>query len=105
MYAILSDRGHQYKVREGDLLQIDLMGAKKAGDEVIFDKVLLVGQEDGAVKVGTPNVAGAKVTAVIENHAKADKLIAHHRVRTNSLGTRRGHRTKLTVLKIQKIVG
>ena len=104
MYAILNDRGHQYKVREGELVQVAQMSAKK-GDAVTFDQVLLVGGEGGQVKVGAPNVAGAKVTGVVEDHIKGEKLIAHHRVWTNSLGRRRGHRTKYSVIRIQKIVG
>ncbi|HYG74087.1 MAG TPA: 50S ribosomal protein L21 [Planctomycetota bacterium] len=104
MYAILNDRGHQYKVREGDLLQVDQLSAKK-GDAITFDQVLLVGSEGGQVKVGTPTVAGAKVTGVVEDHIKGEKLIAHHRVMTNSLGRRRGHRTKYSVIRIQKIAG
>jgi large subunit ribosomal protein L21 len=104
MYAILSDRGRQYKVREGDLLQVDNMTEKK-GAAVTFDQVLLVGQDGGQVKVGSPIVSGAKVTGVIEEHTKGEKLIAHHRVRTNSLGRRRGHRTQYSVIRIQKIVG
>lgn len=104
MYAILSDRGRQYKVREGDLLQVDNLKADK-GAAVTFDQVLLVGQDGGQVKVGSPTVAGAKVTGVLEEHTKGEKLIAHHRVLTNSLGRRRGHRTKYSVVRIQKIVG
>ena len=42
---------------------------------------------------------------MVEEHVKGDKTIAHHRVQTNSLGRRKGHRTKFTVLKIQKIQG
>ena len=105
MYAILNDRGHQYKVREGDVLQIDLLGTTKKGDAITFDKVLLVGSEGGTVKVGTPTVAGASVSGVVEDVIKGEKLIAHHRVQTNSLGRRRGHRTKYTVVRINKIVG
>ena len=102
MYAILNDRGHQYKVTEGELLQVaKLPGAK--GAEVAFDKVLLVGGEGGSVKVGTPTVAGAKVTGVVEDHVKGEKTIHHHRVRTNSLGRRKGHRTQYTVVRINKI--
>lgn len=104
MYAILSDRGRQYKVREGDLLQVDNMTAAK-GAAVTFDQVLLVGQDGGQIKVGSPIVTGAKVTGVIEDHTKGEKTIAHHRVRTNSLGRRKGHRTKYSVIRIQKIVG
>ena len=102
MYAILNDRGRQYKVKEGDLLQVDKMEAEK-GSAVTFDQVLLVGQDGGSVKIGTPSVAGAKVTGVLEDHTLGEKLIAHHRVMTNSLGRRRGHRTKYSVIRIQKI--
>jgi len=104
MYAILNDRGHQYKVREGDLLQVDQLAVKK-GDAISFDQVLLIGSESGSVKVGAPTVAGATVSGVVEDHIKGEKLIAHHRVRTNSLGRRRGHRTKYTVIRIKTIAG
>jgi len=104
MYAILNDRGHQYKVREGELIQLAQLSAAK-GAAVSFDQVLLVGGEGGAVKIGTPNVAGAKVTGVVEEHVKGEKTISHHRVRTNSLGTRQGHRTKYSMVRIQKIIG
>src|SRR5208283_4031620 len=100
MYAILNDRGHQYKVQEGDLLLVDLLGADK-GKTVTFDQVLLLGQDGGQVKVGTPAVAGASVTGVVEDHDKGEKTIANHRVRTNSLGRRRGHRTQYTVVRIE----
>ena len=104
MYAILSDRGRQYKVREGELLRVDQL-SKKKGDAVTFDQVLLVGKDGGSVKIGSPSVSGAKVTGVIEDLAKGEKLIAHHRVWTNSLGRRRGHRTKYSLVRIQKIEG
>ena len=104
MYAILNDRGRQYKVKEGDLLHVDHMSAEK-GATVTFDKVLLVGGEGGQVKVGAPTVSGAKITGVVQAQVKGEKLIAHHRVRTNSLGRRRGHRTQYTVVKIDKITG
>ncbi|MCY3021340.1 MAG: 50S ribosomal protein L21 [Planctomycetota bacterium] len=102
MYAILSDRGRQYRVTEGALLLVDRMPGQK-GAAVAFEQVLLVGQDGGQVKVGAPHVAGARVTGVLEEHIKGAKLIAHHRVWTNSLGRRRGHRTAYTVVRIQKI--
>jgi large subunit ribosomal protein L21 len=104
MYAILNDRGRQYKVREGELVQVDCLHGQQ-GATVTFDQVLLVGQEGGEVKIGTPHVAGARVTGVIEDHIKGPKLIAHHRVWTNSLARRRGHRSKYSVVRIQKIEG
>ena len=104
MYAILNDRGRQYKVREGELVRVDQLTAGK-GAAVTFDKVLLLGKEGGDVKIGSPIVGGAKVTGVVEDHVKGEKLIAHHRVQTNSLGRRRGHRTKYSLIRIQKIEG
>ena len=104
MYAILSDRGRQYKVKEGELLRVDQLSAEK-GAAVTFDQVLLVGKDGGTVTVGSPNVSGGKVTGVVEDHVKGEKTISHHRVRTNSLGTRRGHRTKYSLIRIQKIEG
>jgi large subunit ribosomal protein L21 len=104
MYAILNDRGHQYKVREGELVLVDQLKAQK-GAAVTFDQVLLLGQDGGQVKVGAPTVAGASVSGVVEDHIKGEKVIAHHRVRTNSLGRRRGHRRQLTVVRINKIAG
>ncbi len=104
MFAILNDRGRQYRVKEGDAIPVDHMTAEK-GASITFSNVLLVGQDGGQVKVGSPNVAGASVTGVVEDQIKGEKTISHHRVRTNSLGTRRGHRTQYTVVRIQKIVG
>ena len=104
MYAILNDRGHQYKVREGDLLQVDALSLDK-GAAVTFDQVLLVGQEGGQVKIGAPHVPGARVTGTLEDHVKGPKVIAHHRVWTNSKARRRGHRTRYSVVRIGKIEG
>ena len=102
MYAILNDRGRQHKVSTGDLIQLDKR-IEDVGATVTFDNVLLVGGEGGSIKVGSPHVAGAKVTGEVVEHTKGEKTIAHHRVRTNSLGRRRGHRTQYTVVKITGI--
>lgn len=102
MYAILSDRGRQYKVTEGELIQMDRLQAEP-GAAISFDNVLLVGGDGGSLKVGSPSVAGAKVSGEVVEHIKGEKTIAHHRVRTNSLGRRRGHRTQYSVVKITSI--
>ncbi len=101
MYAILSDRGSQYKVQAGDLVQIAKLNAK-VGDKVKFGDVLLTG-DGGNVKVGSPLLSGASVMGEVVEHTKGEKLIAHHRVQTNSLGRRRGHRTQYSVVKITEI--
>ena len=103
MYAIVNDRGHQYKVREGELVRVDLLPVDK-GAKVTFDLVLLLGKE-GAVKVGNPGVAGAKVTGVLEDHVKGAKTISRRRVWTNKHVVRHGHRVQYSMVKIQKIEG
>mgnify|MGYP000745250828 CR=1 FL=1 len=79
MYAIIADGGRQYKVEEGQELEIDLRDVN-AGDEITFDRVLTISSDEG-VKVGQPVVEGALVTAevIAENkaglEAAQDKLV------------------------------
>jgi len=103
MYAIVNDRGHQYKVREGEVVRVDLLPAEK-GAAVTFDHVLLVGKDNG-IKVGNPQVAGARVTGVVEEHVKGAKTVSRRRIWTNKHVVRHGHRTKYSLVKIQKIEG
>ena len=69
MYAIIATGGKQYKVQEGDVINIEKLGAQ-AGSEVTFDQVLLVGEKE--VKVGNPivEVASVKATVVAEGKGK-----------------------------------
>ena len=73
MFAVINTGGKQYRVSEGTVVRIEKLEAE-AGATVEFDQVLLVGA--GAdIKVGKPLVAGAKVTATVEAHGKADKVV------------------------------
>ena len=66
MYAIIADGGRQYRVEEGQELDIDFREAATKGDELEFDRVLaLSGADDAAVQLGSPSVSGAKVTAEV----------------------------------------
>lgn len=105
MYAIVRDRGNQYKVSPGDVVQIDLLTAQD-GDSITFDDVLLTSNGDGAVQVGEPRVSGAKVTAtVVEACAKGEKIdVVHFRRRKDSM-SKTGHRQKYTRVKIDGIEG
>jgi len=103
MYAIVNDRGHQYKVREGELVRVNLLPVDK-GAQVTFGQVLFLGT-GGTVKVGNPEVIGAKVTGVLEDHVKGVKTISRRRIWTNKHVVRQGHRVKYSMVKIQKIEG
>lgn len=72
MYAIIKTGGKQYRVSEGDVLNIEKLDVE-AGSEVVFDEVLTV-VADSDVKIGKPVVDGAKVTAKVVEHGKAEKI-------------------------------
>ncbi len=62
MYAIFEDGSHQFRVREGDRIRVDRRDGK-AGDELVFSKVLLITEPNGNPTIGTPAVDGARVVA------------------------------------------
>ena len=101
MFAVVEDRGRQFRVKEGEVIETDRIPGD-AGKVVSFDKVVMVGEGD-SIRIGSPYLTGVKVTGVIEKQFLADKVIFIHRVRTNSLGRRRGHRARRTLLRVQKI--
>ena len=88
---------------EGDVVRIEKLVAEP-GAAVEFDKVLVVGEGEG-VKVGTPHVSGAKVTATVQSHGKGDKVrIVKFRRRKHYF--RQGtHRQPYTEVKITGIQG
>jgi large subunit ribosomal protein L21 len=72
MYAIIKTGGKQYKVSEGDVLQVEKLDAEK-GAKVEFDEVLAI-VNDADVNVGKPTVKGAKVTAEVVEQGKGPKI-------------------------------
>lgn len=107
MYAVIEQGGKQYKVNEGDRLNIELTDVEHDSKRIEFDKVLFVGGE-GKPKVGTPYVKGAKVVATFETTAeeavvKGQKLYPMHFRRRKNSRRRIGHRQKYLQVTIDKI--
>lgn len=100
MYAIVKIGGHQYKVAEKDVLFVDRQAAQ--GDTLTFDKVLLVKDENG-VKVGTPTVEGATVTATLLEEVKADKVLVFKKKRRKGYQKLNGHRQLMSQIQINGI--
>jgi large subunit ribosomal protein L21 len=101
MYAIIADGGRQYKVEEGQELEVDYRELAK-GDELTFDRVLAVGG-DGDLKLGTPQVEGVSVSAEVLGVSFGDKLtVQKFRKRKNSR-RRTGHRQMHIRVRINKI--
>ena len=102
MYAVIEDSGTQFRVSEGDVLNVDLRELGEGAKEIEFDRVLLVGGEK--TKVGTPLVKGAKVIAEVMNpEAKGPKIYVHHWRRRKASRTRTGHRQKYIRVRIKEI--
>ena len=100
MYAIIATGGKQYKVAEGDIINVEKLGVE-AGESVVFDQVLAV--SDGDLKVGTPTVAGAKVTASVVCEGKAKKVIVYKYKAKKDYRRKQGHRQPYTKLVIESI--
>ena len=102
MYAIVEIAGQQFKVEAGNEIFVNRLAAANGAD-VEFDKVLLVAGDAG-VKVGTPYVDGAVVKAtVLDDNAKADKVLVFKKIRRKGFQKCNGHRQKLTKIKINGI--
>ena len=102
MYAIIEDGSHQFRVREGDRIQVDRRDGK-AGDELIFSKVLLLAGGDGEATIGTPSIEGARVVAKIVNQFKTKKIIIQKFRRRKNMRRRNGHRQPYTVVQITSL--
>ena len=99
MYAIIATGGKQYKVSEGDIINVEKLGVE-AGESVTFDQVLAV--KDEGLKVGA-DVAGATVTATVVKNDKAKKVIVYKYKRKSGYHKKNGHRQAYTKVKIEKI--
>ncbi len=100
MFAIIANGGKQYRVAAGDKVVVDRMDAE-VGATLTIDEVLLVSGDD--IKVGTPNVDGAKVVAKVLDHHKGDKVISFKYRPTRRTRKRKGFRHSHTTLEIVSI--
>ncbi len=103
MEAIIKTGGHQYKVKEGDLVKVQKIEGE-VGSSIKFEQVLLL--KDGEkVVVGNPVINGASVEGTIKEQGRDKKIIIffyRHKTRNKK---KTGHRQPYTVIKIEKIVG
>ena len=100
MYAIIETGGKQVRVEVGSKIYVEKLEAE-VGSTITIDKVLLVG--DKTVKVGTPYVEGAKVTAKVEKQGKSRKIrVFKYKSKSNEHKTI-GHRQPFTCLVVESI--
>ena len=101
MYAIIETGGKQYKVSEGDVIFVEKLNVEE-GAEITFDKVLMAGEGD-AVKVGTPVVEGATVTAKALKNGKGKKGVVFKMKRKKNERKKKGHRQPYTKVEITAV--
>ncbi len=100
MYAIIKNGGKQYKVQEGDYLNLDLLDAEPS-DEIVVSEVLAV--NDGNLKIGTPFLEGAKVILEVKSHGKDKKVIIYKKRRRKDSKLKKGFRRQHTRVVVKSI--
>ena len=102
MFAVIKTGGKQYKVQSGDMLRVERIAAD-AGETVQFNEVLMLGGDDP--KVGGPLIEDAGVQAEVVDQIKGEKVIHFvKRRRKHSSKRTKGHRQKLTLVRITDIL-
>ena len=102
MYAIVEIAGKQFKVTQNQQLYTPQLNVEP-GSAITFDKVLLV-EDSEKVAIGTPTVAGAKVTGKVLDHIRGDKIIVFKKKRRKGYKKTQGHRQDYTKVLIENIV-
>ncbi|GIK43930.1 MAG: 50S ribosomal protein L21 [Chloroflexota bacterium] len=100
MYAVIESGSKQYRVAEGDVIEVESLPVE-AGKEVELERVLMV-SGDGGIKVGVPTIEGAKVTATVQSHGRGKKVIVYKHKK--NYHKKQGHRQNFTRLHIDKII-
>ncbi|MCE9616199.1 MAG: 50S ribosomal protein L21 [Lentisphaerae bacterium] len=100
-YAVIETGGKQYRVKTNDTLCVERL-ERPVGEKVNMDRVLAV--SDGtSLKVGTPEVSGAKVTSTVLEHVLADKVVSFKKRRRKGYHRKQGHRQEQTLLRVDSI--
>ena len=102
MFAVIKTGGKQYRVEQGDVLEIEKLDIE-AGKSVTFDEVLLV-ENNGETMIGTPYVDKARVKAVVLESFKDEKIIVFKKKRRKQYKKKVGHRQQMTRIKIEEIM-
>ena len=101
MYAVIKTGGKQYRVVAGEKIKVEQIPAE-VGTEITLDQVLMVGEGE-SVKIGSPLVSGAKVTAKVLSQGRHAKVNIFKMRRRKHYQKHQGHRQYFTELEISGI--
>jgi large subunit ribosomal protein L21 len=102
MKATIKTQGRQFVVTEGDVLIVNRFPKTEKGSTIEINDVLTVG-EGAEVKLGTPTVPGASVTAEVLENKRGKKIIVFKKIKRKGYEKTQGHRQDLSVIKIKTI--
>jgi len=102
MYAIIDDKGKQYRAEVGDELVVDLMEANE-GELVELGRVLMIAGDAEGYRIGAPTVEGARVLAEVKRHEKGPKLTFLRHKATKNRQAKMGHRQRCTRVVVREI--
>ena len=102
MFVILETGGKQYRVSEGNTINVEKLGADE-GNKVILNKVLFVQKDNGEIIVGQPVVENVEVEAEVVENYREDKVIIFKKRKRKNSRRKNGHRQEKTYLKILNI--
>ena len=103
MYAVIETGGKQYRVQEGDVLNVEKLNAE-AGEKIEFTKVLALSDDNG-LTVGKPYIENAKVEAEVVANGKAQKVIIFKYKSKKDYRKKQGHRQPFTTVEIKSLSG
>ena len=102
MYAIIQSGGRQVKVTPGSVITVDRIEAEP-GAEVSIDQVLFLEKDGGETLSGSPFVANARVTGVVDGEERGPKIRVFKKKRRKGMRVTKGHRSTLTRVRITGI--
>lgn len=102
MYAVFRTGGKQFRAEPGVRIRIPSLDVEP-GDSVVFDQVLLAGDGEETVQVGTPTVDGASVKAEVLRHGRGEKVIVFKRKRRKGYRRKQGHRQDFTEIRVDEV--
>lgn len=101
MYAVVETGGKQYRVQEGDVINVEKLGVED-GAKVVFDKVLVAG-EGADIKIGKPYIEGCTVEGTAVESGKGPKVIIFKYKSKKDYRKKQGHRQPYTSVKIESL--
>jgi len=103
MYAVIETGGKQLRVEKGSVVRVERI-AGDVGDEVVFERVLMISSDQDQVQLGVPEILNARVRGTVVEQGRGAKILLYtYKRRQNSNRKQAGHRQGYTAVKIDEI--